>query len=149
MPVVESPLPDEELRHLQEALLKAVLSGEPLPGSDRPVRFPDLSFILRQPAVILLDENLAGSISAEELPMPVRILSLEVLLEEARTQGDTAYLQFQPAEREDDTVRLTLQAKIATRVPDQPTLGLSGIMVEFQKVSEGWEATGDPVFLAT
>jgi len=140
---------DEVLRHLQETLLKAVLLSQRLPGGNQPIMFPDLSFILRQPNVVLVDENLVGPVSIEESPTRVRLLSRETLQQEARTQGDITYLRFQPPVGEGNAVRLTLEAKIAARDPDQRILGLSGIQVKFEEVAGQWEAVDEPIFFAT
>jgi len=139
---------DEVLRHLQETLLKAVLLSQALPGLNQPIIFPDLSFILRQPIIILVDENLAGRVTIEQPPKPFRIMSRENLLLEARTKGDITYLCFRPPEGEDKSVKLTLEAKIAPRDPAQLTLGLSGIQVKFQEVAGQWEAIEEPTFFA-
>jgi hypothetical protein len=141
---------EELIGQLQETLLKALLLNQPLPGSTKPIVFPDLSLILRQSTIPLIDENLAKSICVAALAKPVRVLSLDDLLEEARAQGNLAYLRFQPAERLSfDVVRVTLQAGLAPDDPDQHTMGLSGIQVKFQKVADQWRAIDEPVFFAT
>ena len=145
---LQSVVSDEVLGRLQELLLNAILLGQKLPGIDQSVRFPDLPFLLQESTVTLIDENLANSVSAEEVLVPVRILSLEALLEEAHAQGDIAYLRFQPLEIEGDTVRLTLEAKICTHDPNQPVLGLSGIQVTFQKISGDWQVVNEPVLFS-
>jgi len=142
-------LPDEALGHLQETLLRAVLSRESLPGGGQPVDLPDLPFVLRQPAVFLSNENLAGSLSLEALPVPVHILSQEDMVEEARESGDRAYLHFQRTQEEGDAVRVTLEAKIIPQDPGQHALGLSGVQVKFRKVDGQWVTVEDPRFLAT
>jgi hypothetical protein len=139
----------EVVRHLQETLLNAVLLSQRLPGGKRQIVFPDLPFILRQPTVVLLEENLAKGISIEDLQKPIRMLSREALVQEARIQGDITYLRFQPVQREGRVVQLTLEAKIAPRDPVQHTLGLSGIQVKFQEVAGQWEVVDEPVFFAT
>lgn len=151
MPEVQSQsLPsDEVLRQLQETLLKAILLKERLPGGNQPIMFPDLSFILGQPTIVLVDENLAGPVTIEQPPKPIRIMSREDLLLEARTKGDIAYLLFRPPQGEDKSVKLTLEAKIAPCDPTQLTLGLSGVQVKFQKVTGQWEAIEEPAFFAT
>jgi hypothetical protein len=144
-----SIMSDEVLAQLQELLLKDVLSKQQMPGTAQPVWFPDLPFIFRESAVMLINENLAHSISIEELSVPVRILSQETLLEEARTHGDIAYLRFQPLKVEDDIVQLTLEAKICPRNLGQLTLGLSGVRVMFQKVSDKWQVVGEPIIFSS
>jgi hypothetical protein len=129
--------------------LKAVLLRRALPGLDERVIFPDLCFILRQPTVVLLDENLAGRVTMEEPPGPVRVRSREDLVREARARGDIMYLAFRPAQREDKSVTLTLEARIAPKDAAQLTSGLSGVQVKFEEVGGQWEATEEPVFFAT
>ena len=141
--------PDKILAHLQETLLVAVLSGQSLPGSDNPIRFPDLSFVLQQPKILLLDENLAGSISLKDSPVPVRIISRDDLQKEAHAEGDRAYLHFRPPQGSADSVRLTLEASIATQNPAQRTLGLSSMNVSFQKVGNRWQVGDEPAMLAS
>jgi hypothetical protein len=140
---------DEVIGRLQEALLKAILSGQPLPGSAQPMVLPDSSFILSQPTVFLIDENLAESISLEELSLPIRIVSLEALRETARAQGNVAYLRFQPAEKENNTIRLTLEARIAPEDPGQHILGLSGVQVKFHEISGQWKVIEAPSYFAS
>jgi hypothetical protein len=136
------------LLKLQETLLKAVLLGHPLPGNTQPVRFPDLAFVVRQPAVFLLDSNLSGPILIKESPRAIRILSTEALLQESQKHGEITYLQFQAPEVMDDAVRLTLEARIATRDPNQQKLGLSNIHVKFSKIADEWKVLEEPVYSA-
>jgi hypothetical protein len=138
----------KELLMLQELVVKAVLLGLPLPGRTRVIRFPDLSFILNQNTIFLVDENLFGQISLEEPPRPVRILSVEDLKQESQYRGDIAYLRFQPPKVGDDEIQLTMEAKIATRDPNKQTLGLSSIHVKFVKIEGTWIVVDDPVFSA-
>lgn len=141
-------LSDQILLQLQIVVLKAVLLGEPLPGQHQPVRFPDLPFVTRQPAIYLLDRNLSGPITIEGYPRPIRILPLDSLLRESQTRGDDiAYLQFQPPEMVGDAVRLVLEAKIATRL-NHSHLGLSNLQVLFTKTEAGWQVLDEPINMA-
>lgn len=145
----DEPVPDDEtLQHLQTLLLGAVLRGEPLPGSDQPVSFPDLSFILRQPAVLLSSENLAGPVSVPGLSSPLRVLDPEELTAESGERGEAAYLRFQPATQAGDTVRLTLEARIAIADPGQTPLGLSAIQAAFEPSGDGWRVANPPAAFA-
>ena len=136
------------LLQLQETLLKAVLLSKPLPGHTQPIRFPDLSFVMRQSIIFLVDANLSGPILIEETPRPIRILSIETLLQESQEHGNITYLQFQPPEVIDDKVRLTLEARIATSDPNQQKLGLSNIHVKFLKIGDEWKVVDEPVYSA-
>jgi hypothetical protein len=143
-------IPSEEvLGHLQKTLLTAVLSRGFLPGGRQPLELPDLSFVLHQPTVLLSNENLARSVSLEGFSVPVRVLAPEEVVEEARSSGDTAYLQFGPAQEEGETVGLTLQARIVPQDPDLRALGLSGVQVRFRQAQDRWEAVDEPIFFAS
>ena len=148
MPRAEQAAGDEVLQGLQKTLLAAVLGRRPLPGMGRALVLPDLDFVLREESVVLADENLAGVLSPEGLPKPLRILSPEDIREEAASRGDVVYLRFQPVERDDDLVRLTLEARIAVGDRERAALGLSGVQVRFRPVGDEWEAVGDPAFFA-
>lgn len=139
----------KELLSLQELIVKAILLGQPLPGRTQPIRFPDLSFIVSQQSIFLVDENLFGQISLDKSPRPIRIISVEDLRQESQYRGDIAYLRFQPPEVSDDEVQMTIEAKIATRDPNKLTLGLSNFQVKFVKVEGEWKVVEDPVFSAS
>ena len=141
--------PDEALGQLQEMLLRAVLSRDFLPGGRQLVEMPDLSWVLREPTVLLSNENLAGSLLLEELPVPIRITSPEDIVEEARASGDIAYLRFHPAQEEGEVVRLTLEARIVPKDPGLHALGLSGIQANFRQDDGGWQTIDEPLYFAT
>jgi hypothetical protein len=144
------PSDDNAISYLQEILLEAFLLSKHLPGSTQPMMFPDLAFIQRQPAIILSDENLYSTKSIEELSKPIRILSQEAILHEAaHTQRDLVYLRFQSSVRKNNTIQLTLEARITSPDPNKRTLGLGGVQVKFQKRQGQWEIIEDPIFFAT
>ena len=150
MTEVGSTPSDEALGQLQQTLLRAVLSRDFLPGGRQPVEMPDLSFVLRQPTVLLSNENLARSLSLEELPVPIRVIPPEGIVEETRASGeDIVYLRFQPSQEEDGVVRLTLESRIVPQDPGVRALGLSGIQANFRRVEGGWEIIDEPRFFAT
>lgn len=136
------------LLQLQETLLEAILSGKPLPGLTGPTRFPDLSFLLRQPVIYLLDVNLAGPARVNTSHGLVRTLSEEALMKEADKQGDITYLQFQPPDVADGEITLALGATIAPRDPNQQRAGLSTIVVKFIKIANEWKVVDEPASLS-
>jgi hypothetical protein len=150
MPEFESQetLSDDVIRRLQESLMRAVLLGQCLPGSDQPVKFPDITFISRQTSVVVADENLAGPISIGELSIPIRVLSREALMQEARVQGDVFFFQFRPPEIEDNEIQLALELRIAAKDPSHRPLGLSGIIARFRNLAGKWEIVDEPTFFA-
>jgi hypothetical protein len=138
-------LSERALADLQRSLVEAVLLGRPLPGAGRALAFPDRAFFEERPTVTLLDEHLAPDLSLDDLPVPVRVLSREELLDEARREGDLPYLRFSAPEKVDDAVRLGLEATIATAEPGRRVLGLSNVQATFRKVDDRWQLEGDVV----
>lgn len=135
-----------ELGDLQELLLRATLRGEPLPGGHEPLRFPDLGFVLSQPEILVLDENLARPPEVEDAPKPVRVVGSEAL-EAERPQDDVAYLRFGPAEEVNGGVRINLEARIRSREGRQ-ALGLGGLQARFQRRGQDWQLVEPPQFFA-
>ena len=130
-------------------LLTALLSGQPLPGSDTPMNFPDLPTVVSQPNVIIADENLDQKVEVKASPKPVKILSIDEIREQARTGQNLIYLHFQAPEVGENSVGLTLSAKIMPANPDQHTLGLSTVQIKFKKVGSEWLAESDPMYSAS
>ena len=125
-----------------------MLLSQSLPGYSQPISFPDLSFVLGHSEIFLVDEHLSGPMSIEGSPKPIRILSNEALLAEAQRHGDISYLRFQPPEVNGDTVRVTLEARIAPSDPNKGILGLSSIHVSFSRVADAWKVADGPVYSA-
>jgi hypothetical protein len=138
----------KEIGQLQKLVLRAALTGGSLPGSNQAIRFPDLEFFLRQPAIFVVKEGLAGSLTVKDSPRPIRILPRKSLVEETRTQDNLAYLEFHHRLSDDETLDLTLEGKIQPRDPNQALLGLSSIHVTFKKVDGKWLVSGEPSFSA-
>jgi hypothetical protein len=140
--------PVEEIGRLQSMILDAVLSGRPLPGSAEPIRFPDFSFVLREPEALVLNKNLAPGFSLPSGSKPARIISPAEIEAQAELRGEVAFLQFQPPGIATDEVDFTLEARIARKAPRHEILGLSSCHVKFRKVAGEWQATGEPIYLA-
>jgi hypothetical protein len=137
-----------EIGQLQQNLLRSVLTGQPLPGSTRPINFPDLSFVLRQPTILVNNANLATPLAMQEHPKPMRIVSQRDIDLEAQSQGDVTFFQFQPPKVSENEVELTLEARIARRPPEKGMLGLSNLHVKFRKLAGKWESVGEPIYFA-
>lgn len=142
-------LTDEALARLQRSLLEAVLLDRPLPGAGRAPAFGDRDFLLARATIALLEENLAGALSLDDLPRPLRQLSRDELLEEARSEGDLPYLRFSAPEPVGENVRLTLTADIASADPERHILGLSSVQATFREADGDWQVEGEAVSLAT
>jgi hypothetical protein len=139
----------KEILDLQEIVLRAVLEGVPLPGSNLAIRFPDLAFLQRQDAIYVAGEEMAGRMISGSAPKAVRIVPVEALRAKAKESPGIAYLQFGRARIEDDNVELTLEGRMAAADPRQPALGLSSVHVRFHKVGGRWEVSGEPVYSAS
>lgn len=130
-------------------LLTALFSGQPLPGSNTPLNLPDLPTVVSQPNVILADENLDQKVQVKGSPKPVKVLSLDEIREQASAGQDLIYLHFQPPDVGDNSVGLTLAAKIMPANPAQRTLGLSTVQIKFRKLGTEWMAESDPMYSAS
>jgi hypothetical protein len=136
------------LAEAQRLLLEAVLSERPLPGTDAPVRLPDLRMITGRPPVVLAAEPLADPAVAEGLPVAVE-LRAEAELRAGGDRPQLAYLAFGPPLEEGDTLLLTLHGKVVSRASGQHPLGLSGIRVRLRRVAGRWQAERPPAQFAT
>lgn len=128
----------EQIGRFQERVLEAVLSGGTLPGASEPVSFPDLQFLTREPAVLVLDENFQGAPPAGS---SVRVVSRHDLEREAGRRGEVAYLHFQPPAVRGGEVRFTLEAKVASADPARRPMGLAGMQFVMRE-DEGGEWRG-------
>ena len=141
--------PDETLRRLQEIFLAAAIGGRALPGAEAPVRMPDLPMILAGPVILLAEENVAGALEPAALPRPLRIVGEAELRAEVAARGTVAFLRFQPAERQGDTVWLTLQARMATNQESASSLALGGVRAGFRSEGGAWRVIEEPIAFAT
>jgi len=143
----QAPIPDETLRHLQEALLTAVLHRRPLPGGRRPVDLPDLRFALQQDQILVLDQDVAGPLAVPDTGKPVVLVSQVTLADRAAGGGPVAFLRFYPPEIEDHAVVLTLAVALAAPAPT-PVTNLSSMRVRFRNAGGEWAVDGEPVLMA-
>ena len=136
--------------YLQTILIESVLLCHPLPGSDQPVVFPDLSFVTQAQTVLLADENLFMTESFDQLPFTVEILKSEVLRKrvEEQTEENVAYLRFRQPEAENNIILLTLEVRILSK-RHKKSMGLSGMNAKFEKINDKWQLVEEPIFFAT
>ena len=139
---------DEELSQVQQMLLTAVLRRQTLPGGRHPVELPDLAFVQQAGIVRVSTENVAGPLAGLVESRPIQVRSPESLRTEACAHRDIPYLTFQPAVRDENRIRLTLQGRIATRDAERRPLGLSGLQVEFHRIDDRWEVVNPPAAFA-
>jgi hypothetical protein len=133
---------DQSIRSAQQALLTAILAREPLGDTERALKLPDLDYVLRRPTILLADSNLAPEFRSGELPRPTEVLSEEEIAELAASEGEIAYIKFQPAEIEGDIVRLTLELRIVA--PGRQPLGLGGARVALRRENTTWHLAEQP-----
>jgi hypothetical protein len=134
---------DQIIGDLQAVLVKAVLGIEPLPGYERPLVLPDLSFATRGDAVMLLDENVLGEV-ADELRGMTRIISMADL----QTEGEQAVvLRFDEPEAKDAAISLRLWTMLARR--DGQVAKMSGVRVVFVQEDEAWVVKDEPLIFAS
>jgi hypothetical protein len=135
----------EDVRQLQESLLRAILLGHSLPGETTTLSMPDLQFVTAGESILLLDENLVGPISIGASEKPLRIIGRQALQSTAEAKQG-GYLRFHPVEVGQDTVQMSLEASMLTAATGAE-LGLSTVRVEFRNAGGGWVA-GSPTFSA-
>jgi hypothetical protein len=139
---------DEEVGRLQTLLLQAVLQHGSLPGLHHPIELPDLALVQADGVTRISTENFHGSLPIAGLPDGVRVVSPESLQMEACEHGDVKYLAFDPVERDEAKIRLTLKGRIATCGSGAQPLGLSGLQVTFHRVGDHWEVGAPPAAFA-
>jgi hypothetical protein len=138
----------KDLGRLQQALLEAVLNGEPLPGGG-PAQLADLGFVLRHARIHLLDEGLVGRVALEGARKPVAVVSVADLRREARAHGDIGYLHFLPPEADDaGEVWLTLEGRLVTADTGREPASLSRLQVKLRRLDGRWELTSETRALA-
>lgn len=134
---------DESVGELQAALVKAVLGIESLPGYERPLALPDLSFAARRDPVMLLDENLRGE-AVDELRGMTRIIPMAELQIEGEEAG---VLRFDEPEVNDAVISLRLWTVLAR--PNGQVAPLSGVLAVFEQEGGIWTVRGEPLIFAS
>lgn len=141
---------NEDLTQLKEQALKAILNQQLLPGSSRPLSFPDLPFILsEQTDIYVLDEHIKSPIFLESKRKHIQVVSQTSLNEVADNLKKVIYFQFKTEDLENDTVLLKLDAKILTTTPKSRTQDLSNMQIKFQKIENEWKVVDEPSFMSS
>ena len=148
MPTSSSSISGEELSELKESVLKATLNNKPLPGSNQPLAFPDLPFILTQPGIYVVDHDIKHSIPLEEIHKTVQVLSEDVLPEKAGESGKVIYFQFRTANQEKDNLSLTLEAKTFFSADRRKQI-LTSVQMQFKRLGNEWKIVDDPISLSS
>jgi hypothetical protein len=120
-------------------VLDSVFGGRALPGTNAPLSLPDLGFVLRHDNILIADEGMAGSLSGDALPKPMRLMSRAALTSES-CDAELAYLKFNNQVLDQDAVRVTLETRLLSGKSDPAGLGLSSVHVVFRKKNGAWTA---------
>lgn len=142
-----SLIPVREIARLKEQVLYAVLNNQTFPGTNNRLAFPDLPFVLTQPAIYLVDNEIKNSINIEKINRQVQVVSEDFLKKQHTGSGKIIYFQFQTTESGKDNLWLSLDAKVLSAA-DQQTYSLTGMQMKFQKVGEKWRIMDEPTTLS-
>lgn len=120
----------DELAALQQAVLAAVLGGQPLAGAG----LPDLAMARHDGAVALADANLAPGVDLGSLPAPVRLTRA----------GDTvAHLAFRAPDEDPDGLGLTLEVR-ASPGGAAASVPLSALRLRYVRRDAAWTLAAPP-----
>jgi hypothetical protein len=136
------------VEQLRATMLRAVLAQEPLPGSERPISFPDLAFITGAPRLLIASDNLSEQFDPGDPGKPVEVVPHPDLRARAEREGDLPYVYFQPAEWLDERVRIAFEVRMAPTQPDLRPLGLGGISATFAPDNGDWVVVDGPTVMA-
>jgi hypothetical protein len=140
------PVEGTVLHRLQSAAASALLGLAPLPGGGE-LHFPDLPFLLRQPWIPVLDENVAGPLLLGG-NLQLRLLSPEQLQEETARAGQLSYLRFAPPVRTEQEIRIPLEVWLASADQARSPTRLGGVVVTFAQKDGDWQAVETPAVMA-
>ncbi len=133
--------PDERtVGELQDEVIESALTGRPLPGLGSPLRLPDLGIVRRGGAVRMVADGYLGS--PEGLPQ-VQVVAPDEL------EPGAAALRFEVPERRPDAVLVVLEVVGIPPGGERTLTPLSRAQLTFERLPDGWQVTGDPVYLST
>lgn len=136
-----------KLSQLKKSILCATLNNQIFQGSNLKLSFPDITFILTQSNLYLVDNDVTKTINIEKINRPLQIVSFDFIKEMAEKHGKVIYFEFQSSESEKDSIFIALEAKIFSAT-DQRSNKLSSIRLKIQKTDNAWKIIGDPTYLS-
>ncbi|MEZ4522422.1 MAG: hypothetical protein R3A46_12375 [Thermomicrobiales bacterium] len=143
---------DSILGYLQEIVLIAVMLGERLPGTRRPIQIFPRGHRLREIPMKIVQSNLAQSLKLDELPRRLDVLALDELMTEEQLLLDeeVGFLAFRPAVWRDDRVQLSMVIGGMNREEgDWQCHEIGHINTEFRQSGGRWAAISEPhIYLA-
>ncbi len=130
----------EIIAPLQSALLRAVLTQAPLPGTDGVMFFADMHYILDAEEVILLQENLRLSAIPD---LNILILASEEIERRSYEKAPLPYMCFHVPEFCEGRLIVTLEVRLAFGNLEALSLGV--VIAELLKQTDGtWKALEMP-----
>jgi hypothetical protein len=137
-------LADEELAALQEAVLGAVISGEPLAAGTPPLQLPDRAFLPAGEPLPLSRENLAPRLVASPAP------GFRLLPAPPEAGGYLQFAPVAPVQRAGDATWIVLEVWLAPRDGEHAGHPLGGVQVGFRRdPAAGWRLAEAPRAFAT
>ena len=143
---MSSAIPQNELARLKERVLRAVLTNQPLPGSDHPLNFPDRAFVLNEPAIYLLDNDIKTDVKVEGLDGPVQLISNETLAKQQEASGKVVFLQFRTSHISENSLNLRLDVKVQSAGGRQSSL--TSMEMKFARLGDEWQMMDEPTSLS-
>ena len=140
-------IPQNELALLKENVLRAVLNNQALPGSDRPLHFPDLPFVLSQPDIYLVDDDVRNDIHIESLGKQVQLMSEAALASKQGASGKVIFFQFHTSGISENSLNLRLDAKVQS-AGDSRKHSLTSMEIKLEKVGDEWQMADEPTSLS-
>lgn len=136
-----------ELADLKEKVLKAVLNNQTIPGSNKPLNFPDLPFVLTQPDIYLVDDTVRNTITIDKINKPVQVVAQEFLNQKTSESGKIAFFKFSTKKSGKDNLILSLETKLVSS-SDHRISSLTSMQLKFQKVGKEWKMIDEPTSLS-
>lgn len=135
----------DELSRLKVAVLDSVLNDVPFSGTTVILRFPDLPFVLAQPNIYLVEEELKDTIHIKKSNRPVHLVSEKFVKENTPKSGRTIFLKFRTKKEGKSLLLLTLDANVYS-ASDGRTSILGSLHVKFKKEGDTWSLLGPSSF---
>ncbi len=144
--------PDSVLGYLQELVLMAVMLGERLPGTRKPLQLLARGRRLGDIPSKIVRSNLAQSLKLDELPRRLDLLSLEQLKleEQLLVDGEISFLAFRPAIWSEERVELSMViGGMNKEEGDWRCREIGHVDTAFHEISGRWAAVSEPhIYLA-
>jgi hypothetical protein len=143
---------DSVLGYLQELMLMAVMLGERLPGTRRPLRLLAGGRLLRDIPSRIIQSNLAQSIRLDDLPRQLEPLSIDQLKtqEQILVDEEFSFLAFRAPVWQADRVELSMViGGVDQEDGSWRCREIGHVDTAFHEISGRWAAISEPhIYLA-